>query len=93
MRRLLVIVMLMAFVTGANASSEKQCKECESTWIQWFGATATLAMAYQYASSKIPMLEGFNTIAASKGAELASGLSVWAMAKWAGRVSATGKTN
>ncbi len=95
MKRLLVIAILMAFATGSMAAKEKeepQCETCQTTVAQWFGGTAALAMAYQYASSQLPKLQCFNDWAISQGATLASGFSVWVMARL-GRQAAAPKAD
>lgn len=61
MRRILVITMLMAFVTGANAEERCPNKTCESTWMQWLANGATAFMIEQYAATKIPQLAQLNT--------------------------------
>lgn len=87
MKRLLAIAMLSVFVTSASASSEK-CKECETTWLQWFGNTAVFVMAEQYAATKIPLLDSFNMFVVDKGMTAASLASTWAMARFAKKATA-----
>jgi hypothetical protein len=81
MKRLLVVVMLMAFVTGASAS-EKQCKECDTTWDQWAGSMTLRVAAYMGVSSYFPKMQEFNTWALGKGLEGLSMASTVIMTKY-----------
>lgn len=83
MKRFLVIAMLITF--SANAGSEsKKClnAECETTWAQWLGGAFALAMVYQYASEKLPLLDYVNSIVLEKAVVVGNAMTVWVMHKF-----------